>query len=289
MCPIPVWSTMARVPMEGFPWQLSTDMPLDVVGSHNWGLGLTLVLGAGGAAYLLTKEPRCRDITRRCLHWLLRLLEEEFKDEEESVAEVRIRDVQTPMLPSKKKVLQKSLLDLVLMDPNLSSTPAMLSSLSRSSRPMSLCDSMHKMVFKARKVRQLIWEASLLSTDADYTLRGLDTSTMILNSNFGNKEELILVREEEPQFNDSIVHGRDNFWHLTGFPGSSLSNGDSSLHADSDGSLEVEVEERTDPWEWDDAWDCCPASPTSCYSHESGFSGSDALTPSPPPSPTPTQ
>ena len=148
---------------------------------------------------------------------------------------------------------------------------------------------MHKMVFKARKVRQLIWEASLLSTDADYTLRGLDTSAMIQNSNVGNKEELIPVREEEQQFNDSIVYGRDNFWHLTGFPGSPLSTSDSSLQADSDGSLEVEVEERTDPWEWDSAWDCCPASPTSCYSHESGFSGSDALTPSPPPSPTPTQ
>ena len=279
--------------MEGFPWQLSADLPLDlspvVVGSQNWGLGLTLVLGAGGAAYLLSREQRCRAITRRCLHWLLSLLEEEFEDVEEPVAEVRIGDVQTPVIPAQRKLLHKSILDLVLMNPNLSSTPAMLSSLSRSSRPKALSDSMHEMVFKARKVRQLIWEATFLSADADYTLRGLDTSTLIANSNFGNKEELIPAREEGQQFNDSIIHGRDNFWHLTGFPGSSLNTGDGSLQSDSDGSLEVEVEERTDPWEWDNAWDCCPASPTSCYSLESGFSGSDALTPSPPPSPTPTQ
>ena len=172
--------------MEGFPWQLSADLPLDlspvVVGSQNWGLGLTLVLGAGGAAYLLTNEPRCRAITRRCLHWLLRLLEEEFEDVEEPVAEVRIGDVPTPMMPSQRKLLQKSLLDLVLMDPSLSSTPAMVSSLSGSSQPTALSDSMHKMVHKARRVRQLIWEASLHSTDADYTLSRLDTSIMIPNS-----------------------------------------------------------------------------------------------------------
>ena len=281
--------------MQGFPWQLSTDMPLDlshaVGGSQNWGLGLTLALGAGGAAYLLTKEPRCRAITRSGLHWLLRLLEEKLENEEESVAEVRIGDMQTQMqMPSQRKLLQKSLLDLVLMDPNLSSTPAMVSSLSRPSRPMALSDSMHEMVYKARRVRQLIWEASLLSTDADYTLSRLDTSTMIPNSQEENfRKQASNMREEGQHLNASIVRGRDNFWHLTAFPGSSLNTGDSSLQADLDGSLEVEVEERTDPWEWDAAWDCCPSSPTSCYSHESGFSGSDALTPSPPPSPTPTQ
>ena len=294
---------MARVPMEGFPWQLSTDsMPLDfsqaVGGSEHWGLGLTLVLGAGGAAYLLTKEPRCRAITRSGLHWLIRLLEE--KSEDVSVAEVRIGDVPTPMMPSQRKLLQRSLLDLVLMDPNLSSTPAMVSSLSRSSHPTALSESMHEMVHKARRVRQLIWEASLHSTDADYTLSRLDTSIMIPNSkeeNVRNQESisdgLIPVKdntlEEQQQLNNSIVRGRDNFWHLTNFPGSLLNTGDSSLQADSDGSLEVEVEERTDPWEWDAAWEYCPSSPTSCFSHESGFSGSDALTPSPPPSPTPAQ
>ena len=280
--------------MQGFPWQLSTDMPLDLShalgGSQNWGVGLTLALGAGGAAYLLTKEPRCRAITRSGLHWLLKLLEEKFEDEEESVAKGTIEDVQTPMMMSQRKLLQKSLLDLVLMDPNLSSTPAMVSSVSRSSRPTALSDSMHEMVEKARKVRQLIWEASLLSTDADYTLSRLDTSVKIPNSQEDNfRVQSAHMREEGQQFNASMVRGRDNFWHLTAFPGSSLNTGDNSQQEDLDGSLEVEVEERTDPWEWDAAWDCCPSSPRSCYSHESGFSGSDALTPSPPPSPTPTQ
>ena len=291
--------------MEGFPWQLSTDsMPLDfsqaVGGSEHWGLGLTLVLGAGGAAYLLTKEPRCRAITRSGLCWLIKLLEEKSEDMGESVAEVRIGDVPTPMMPSQRKLLQKSLLDLVLMDPSLSSTPAMVSSLSRSSQPTALSDSMHEMVHKARRVRQLIWEASLHSTDADYTLSRLDTSIMIPNSkeeNFRNQQSISEglipvndnIREEQQQLNNSIIHGRDNFWHLTNFPGSSLNTEASCLQADSDGSLEVEVDERTDPWEWDAAWECCPSSPTSCYSHESGFSGSDALTPSPPPSPTPAQ
>ena len=196
---------MARVPMEGFPWQLSTDMPLDLsqalVGSQKWGLVLTLVLGAGGAAYLLTKEPRCRAITRSGLRWLLRFLEEEFEEEEESVTEVRIGDMETPMLPPQRKVLQKSLLNFVLMDQNLSSTPAVISSLSRSSRPMALSDSMNEMVYKARRVRQLILEASFLSTGADYTAPRLDTSSKIPDSrdkNFENVEEEIPVKGQLP-------------------------------------------------------------------------------------------
>ena len=266
--------------MEGFPWQLSTDLDHIVGGSQNLGLGLTIALGAGGTVYLLTKEPWCRSITRSGLQWLLWLLEEKSED----VEELRTGDFPTPMMPSQRKLLQKSLLDLAC------STPAMGLPNSKPSLPLS--DSMNEMVFKARRVRQLIWETSFLSTDADFTLNRLDTSVMIPNShqdpiteesNPGEDDE----RQEWQELNASVIRNRDNFWHLTGFPGSCLTINDRSLHPDLDGSLEVEVEDRTDPWEWDAAWDCCPSSPTSVCSQESGFSGSDRLTPSPPPSPTP--
>ena len=82
--------------MEGFPWQLSTDLDHIIGGSQNLGLGLTIALGAGGTVYLLTKEPWCRSITRSGLQWLLWLLEEKSED----VEEVRTGNFATPMMPS---------------------------------------------------------------------------------------------------------------------------------------------------------------------------------------------
>ena len=317
----------ARVPLEGFPWQLSTDMPLD--SSQKCFLAVTLVLGAGGAiAYLVAKEPMCRSSIRLLLQQILRCLEdEESKEAKKSQAGARFEDVSTVMRQFQRRWQEESCCDHVLIGQNFSSTPTMLTSSSKQTQQLS--DSMREMVYKARRVRQLILEASLSSTDPDYTLSRLDNSPTVpcsqraklkdQDEKLSNLTPVKNISYEEAQ----LIKSRLNFWHLTGFPSSSLLS-ERTFNADLDLSLEVEVDEEGDPWEWDhENWDgrssspssrqsspcsrrsspsssqssCSsrssspisrgPGSPTSLCSTESGFSGSDKLTPSPPPSPSP--
>ena len=326
----------ARVPLEGFPWQLSTDMPLDL--SQKCFLAVSLVLGAGGAiAYLVAKEPMCRSSIRHILQQILRCLEdEESKEAQKSQVGARFEYVSTVMRQFQRRGQEESCCDHVLIDQNFSSTPTIVTSSSKPSQQLS--DSMREMVYKASRVRQLILEASLHSTDPDYTLSRLDISPTVSCSQraklkdqdkvLSNQTPVKSISYEEAQ----LIKSHVNFWHLTGFSSSSLLS-ERTFSVDLDLSLDVEVDEDGDPWEWDhENWDgrsstpcsrqsspssrrsspcssrpspssirssCSsrssssisrgPGSPTSLCSTESGFSGSDKLTPLPTsPSPGPT-
>ena len=311
----------AQVPLEGFPWRLSTDMSLDF--PQKCFLAVTLVLGAGGAiAYLVAKEPMCRSSIRLILQQILRCLEdEESKEAQKSQAEARFEDVSTVMRQFQRRLHEESCCDHVLIDQNFSSTPTIVTPSSKPSQQLS--DSMREMVYKARRVRQLILEASLHSTDLDYTLSRLDISPTVPCSQRAKlKDQDKVLSNLTPVKNISyeeaqLIKSRLNFWHLTDFSFSSLLS-ERTFNDDLDLSLQVEVDEEGDPWEWDNEnWDgrssspcsrqsspssrrsssCSsrssspisrgPGSPTSLCSTESGFSGSDKLTPSPPPSPSP--
>ena len=322
----------ARVPQEGFPWQLSTDMPLDL--SQKCFLAVSLVLGAGGAiAYLVAKEPMCRSSTRRILQQIVRCLEdEESKEAKKSQAGARFEDVSTVMRQFQRRWQEESCCDHVLIDQNFSSTPTIVTPSSKPSQQLS--DSMREMVYKARRVRQLILEATLHSTDPDYNLSRLDISPTVSCSQRAKlKDQDKVLSNLTPVKNISyaeaqLIKSRFNFWHLTDFSFSSLLS-ERTFNDDLDLSLQVEVDEEGDPWEWDNEnWDgrssspcsrqsspssrrsspcssrpspsssqssCSsrssspisrgPGSPTSLCSTESGFSGSDKLIPSSPPSP----
>ena len=257
----------ARVPLEGFPWQLSTDMPLDL--SQKCFLAVSLVLGAGGAiAYLVAKEPMCRSSTRRILQQIVRCLEdEESKEAQKSQVGARFEDVSTVMRQFQRRLHEERFCDRVLIDQNFSSTPTMLTSSSKPSQQLS--DSMREMVYKASRVRQLILEASLHSTDPDYTLSRLDISPTVPCSQraklkdqdkvLSNLTPVKNILYEEAQ----LIKSQVNFWHLTDFSFSSLLS-ERTYNADLDLSLEVEVDEEGDPWEWDNEnWDGRSSSPCS--------------------------
>ena len=264
----------ARAPLEGFPWQLSTDMPLDL--SQKCFLAVSLVLGAGGAiAYLVAKEPMCRSFTCHILQQIVRCLEdEESKEAQKSQVGARFEDVSTVMRQFQRRLHEERFCDRVLIDQNFSSTPTMLTSSSKPSQQLS--DSMREVVYKARRVRQLIFEASLHSTDPDYTLSRLDISTTVPCSQraklkdqdkvLSNLTPVKNILYEEAQ----LIKSQVNFWHLTDFSFSSLLS-ERTYNADLDLSLEVEVDEEGDPWEWDNEnWDGRSSSP--CSSRSSLFS-----------------
>ena len=268
----------ARVPLEGFPWQLSTDMPLDL--SQKCFLAVTLVLGAGGAiAYLVAKEPMCRSSTRRILQQIVRCLEdEESKENQKSQAEARFGDVSTVVRQFQRRLHEKSCCDYVLIGQNFSSTPTIVTPSSKPSQQLS--DSMREMVYKARRVRQLILEASLHSTDPDYTLSRLDINPTVpcsQRAKLKDKDEVLSnltpvknILYEAAQ----LIKSHVNFWHLTGFPSSSLLS-ERTFSADLDLSLEVEVDEECDPWEWDhENWDGRFSSPSSRQSSPSSSQSS---------------
>lgn len=177
-------------------------------------------------------------------------------------------EAMTPQIPPGQAV-NKRLLELKKMGGVHSSTPN-----SPMITPLALTESMKVMVSNARSVRRLIWEASFLSTDSDYSLHLDSTQPQ------EGVEGAAGAGLTESYNSLSLLHqsegARMDLWHLA--PGSShLVDGTFNFDA-----VSLQVGEL----EWDDWAGEEPASPGSSCSLESGYQGSEPTSmptsPSPP-------